>query len=86
MVQMQAGGGTPPGRKKVGEFLEEWLHDYAEGRVAPTPYDKYKRAVRLHISPNLGHAPLGRLSPQAIQRWLNSELAGGLRHGSVLAY
>ena len=86
LVQVQAGGGIPSGRKKVDDFLEEWLRDYAQGRVAPTTFDKYQRAVRLHIVPDLGHLPLVRLAPQAIQGWLNRELAGNLRPGSVLAY
>ncbi len=86
LVQVQAGGGVPPGRLRTGNFLEQWLRDCVAGVVALHTEAKHTRAVRRHITPALGAVPLIRLTPQAIQGWVSRERAGGLKPASVLAY
>lgn len=77
LAQVQAGGGIPPTRLRLGEFLEQWLHDYAESHVSPTTLRTYQDIVRVHVIPALGHVPLSRLSPHSIQRYLSEKLREG---------
>ena len=78
LVQMQAGAGVPPGRLRVGEFLDQWLREDVAGRLAPTTESIYTYAVRHHLAPFLGHIPISRLSAPSVQGRLNTMLAQGL--------
>ena len=68
---------------RFGDYLEQWLRDYAEGRLAPTTLESYRATVRVHLTPDLGHIPLSRLSPQVIQGYLTRKLQSGLSTTSV---
>jgi integrase len=79
MVSQVQGGILPPNTKvRLGEFLEQWLRDYAAGAVALTTRRTYQDVVRLHIIPPLGMVPLAKVSPHAIQRLYSQKLQGGL--------
>jgi integrase len=84
LVQVQAGGGVPPARMKVGDYFDQWVKDYATGAVAPTSLRRYQDIIRLHIKPALGHIPLSRLTAQGIQSYTSSKLAEGQSPSSVL--
>ncbi len=77
-------GAAPPNRRiRLGEYLEQWLTDYAAGAVAPTTLASYRDTVRVHLAPAkspaaLGLTPLVRLTPQAIQGYLTEKLKSGL--------
>jgi integrase len=75
LAQVQAGNGIPSTRLRLGEFLDQWLRDYAESNVGPVTLQNYQDTVRVHIKPGLGgHIPLSRLSPPMIQRYLSQKL------------
>ncbi len=82
-AQAQAGGPLPPARLRVGEYLEQWLRDYAAGQVAANTLRSYQDTARLHLIPALGHLPLSRLSAPAIQGYLNQNLQKGLSATTV---
>ncbi len=84
ITQVQAGGTMPSTKLRVGEYLEQWLRDYAAGAVGLVTLATYRDLIRLHITPALGHVPLARLSPQAIQGYLSGKLRAGLSSTSVL--
>lgn len=48
-----AGGKTP-----LADYLQDWL-TYVQPTLEPTSYADYESKVRLHLSPALGHIPLG---------------------------
>lgn len=53
------------------EVMEHWTH------VEPPTMENYKRIIRLHIKPALGHIPLSDLTALHIQRWQTRlDLAG----------
>ena len=81
LVQMQAGGGVPPGRLRTGDFLDQWLGDDVRGRLAPTTDEIYSAAVE-RVKPAIGHIPLSRCSPPTIQGCLNA-LASNLSAATV---
>lgn len=83
LSQLHGGGVLPATRLRVSEFLEQWLQDYVSMNVAPTTRAIYQNAVRRHLAPTLGHVPLQRLSPQAIQGFLREKMEGNLSPASV---
>ena len=84
LAQLQAGGGLPPSRLRTGEYLEQWLRDYAVGALAPSTFVSYQRIGRRHPGPSLGHVPLGRLTAQAVQGYLSRTPARGLSSTTAL--
>ena len=84
--QFYAHGGAvaPPNtRVRLGEFLEQWLRDYATSAVSPTTLRCYQGIVK-HIALSfLGLTPLPRLAPQAIQSFLAKKLEEGLSSTTV---
>lgn len=84
LVQVQAGGGVPPTRLKLEDYLEQWLRDYAAGALAPSTLLSYTRIIRGHIIPALGKIPLSRLTPQAIQWYLSQTSSRGLSSTTAL--
>ena len=85
LVDLQAGTWTAPTRLSTGEYLERWLQDYAKAACGPVTLRGYEAIIRRHVIPALGHIPLARLGPQAIQRYYSEVLArevkreGGMR-------
>jgi integrase len=69
---------TAPERLTVGQFLTRWLNDSAKAKLRPRTFVSYEQVVRLHVSPQLGHIALQRLTPQHVQGWLNDLQKAGL--------
>jgi integrase len=70
-------------RQTVGQFLTRWLEDYAQATVRPRTYASYAQLIRLHLLPELGRVPIGKLSPQHVQALLNRKHASGLSPRTV---
>lgn len=79
--QRDTGIDRPPGRISTGEYLENWLRDYARVNTAPKTYQCYEDVVRRHLIPGLGSIPLTRLRPQHIQAHYSRALQGGRLDG-----
>jgi integrase len=62
-------------RQTVGQFLTHWLEAVARPKLRPRTYLSYEHVIRLHLAPGLGHIPLRRLTPQALQAWINEHAA-----------
>jgi integrase len=82
--QVQAGGGIPPTRLLLKDYLEQWLRDYAAGAVTQTTLESYIMIARKHVIPAIGHVPLGRITSQALQGYLSDKLRTGLSPTTVL--
>ncbi len=77
-------GDTLPSTKvRLAEFFDIWLRDYVEAGVAPTTQASYRETIRVHLAPALGHVPLARLAPQAIQSYIADKLRQGLSPTTV---
>lgn len=70
-------------RKRLGEFLTQWLKDYASLKVRPRTYQCYEQFIRSHITPRLVHVALPRLTPHMIQNFYAEMLVGGLSKTTV---
>src|SRR2546430_2685104 len=77
LAQVQAGGGVPPSHLRLGDYLAQWLRDYATGAVGRVTLRNYGDTIRKHLAPALGHVPLSRLTPQTIQGYLSQKLHEG---------
>lgn len=67
-----------PNKMTLGEYLENWLQDYAQNALRPTTFDSYSYLVRRHIIPSLGFLTLEKLQATHIQRFYSKMLKSGL--------
>jgi len=81
--QINGGGSIPSTKLRVGDFLDQWLNDYARASVGPVTFRNYADTIRKHLKPQLGHILVARLSPQAIQSYFSRKLDEGLSPSSV---
>src|SRR5262249_17534406 len=63
--------------------LERWLEDVQKPQVRISSYATYRRVLKNHILPALGHYQLRRLTPQHIQAFYGARLKAGLSPGTV---
>ncbi len=80
----QADNGTlahPKGT--LGEFIRQWLTDYAKPNLAPTSYQGYESIYLSGIAPTLGSIPLKDLRPNHIQEYISTKLATGVSNTTV---
>ena len=65
-------------RQSTEAFLNKvWLKNRAAQRVRPTTLRRYREIVRLHIVPEIGRIPLGRLTPQHVEKMVSAVAAKG---------
>jgi len=68
------------GKLTVGEFLRQWLRDYAAANVRPRTLERYESIIETHLIPAWGNVPLSQLQPAQIQacytKSLNKRLDG----------
>lgn len=67
----------------VGQFLKRWLHDAVAPSVRALTLEQYEQHVRLYLSPAFGQAPLQKLYPADVQRFIAARLAAGLSPRTV---
>jgi len=70
-------------RLTLAAFLTRWLEDSARPTLRPRTFASYSMIVNYHLSPALGRVALARLTPDAVQRYLNDKGAAGLSSRSV---
>ena len=84
--------GLPIGEERatVGQFLDRWLQESARATLRPRVFTSYRQIVEGHLTPSLGRTRLLRLTPNAIQAYMNRKIADGLspytvrNHHSIL--
>ncbi len=65
--QMDTGSFIKPSKLTVGEFLTQWLRDYAASNVRPRTIEGYRMIVERHLIPSLGNIGLTQLQPTHLQ-------------------
>jgi len=84
LVRARAGDPlTTAPRVQLRKVLEDWLEVSASKRCGPKTFEEYRRRVRLHILPALGHLPLSRLTPIVLEEYLARKLREGLSPSTV---
>ncbi len=69
-----------PTKVSVAQYLEQWLANH-KASVAFTTWEWYDMVCRKHIAPHLGHVPLQKLTPLAIQEFYTKKLQSGRLDG-----
>jgi len=69
-----------PTELNVGQFLKEWLQDYAQMNTRARTFERYASVVE-HLILALGSIPLMSLRPQHIDKYHRDCLISGRRHG-----
>ena len=72
-----------PSNVTVGEFLGNWLSDYADINTGPRTAEGYRQKIELHITPNIGTIRLKKLAPQHVQNLYSQLTNKGLSARSV---
>lgn len=72
---------VPPSSTTVGQYLEQWVCNYALTHTAPRTAESYRAELRRHIIPALGTIPLTRLSPQDLETYYAAALTTGRKDG-----
>jgi integrase len=67
LASLQRGDYLRPNRQTVEEFAGEWL-EAIRATIRPSTMDKYRRDVRAHVVPYVGHLPLTKLDATALNR------------------
>jgi integrase len=70
-------------RRTLASLLSEWLEDSIKPNVRPKTYWSFEQVVRTHLNPGLGSHKLAKLTPQIVQRFVNSKSASGLSPRTV---
>jgi integrase len=79
--EINVGAYIEPARMAVGDYLDQWLADYAKPKVAPKTYERYKEMIETHIKPALGSYVLPKLAPLHIQAFYSRALLKGRKDG-----
>jgi len=79
--RLDTGDFIKPTRRTVGDFLRQWVRDYAWGNLSPRTAEGYECTIKRHLIPELGLLPLPQLTPQHIQQYYTDKLANGRRDG-----
>ena len=80
-VQIDQGGFQKPSRMNLGDFLQQWLHDYAATNVRPRTLEGYQGIVHAHLIPKLGSTLLAELQPSHLQHYYSEALEKGRLDG-----
>ena len=64
LTSLDVGSFVKASKLTVGQWLEEWLRDYAEPNCSPKTLDSYRGIVRVHLLPALGAIGLKELEPR----------------------
>ena len=65
-------------RQTLAQFLNRWLTEKVEPSRRPNTIESYRNVIRLHITPEIGHIQIAKLTPQDVERLINRVRAKGL--------
>lgn len=81
LTSLDQGTFVEPNKLVVGEYLEQWLKNYAKSSVSGKTFERYADIVRSHLIPAFGSIPLLKLQPLHIQGYYTKALESGRRNG-----
>ncbi len=73
--EMNQGKWVEPAKETFGQYLSgRWLPQVRPPEVEQSTYDMYEYLCRVHIIPGLGHIPLQKLTPMALDAFYSDRL------------
>jgi integrase len=70
-------------RQTIATLLKRWLEEVVAHRNKIRTYESYERIVTTYLVPHTGPIPLGKLTPQQVQRMVNALAEQGLAPNTV---
>ncbi|MCP4614441.1 MAG: site-specific integrase [Planctomycetes bacterium] len=71
-------------KKSVGEFLDQWVRDYAETNTSPRTVEGYKGNINRYLKPKLGNIALAKLTAYHVQELYGDMIEKGLSARTVI--
>ena len=81
MVEYRQGIYVEPSEMLLGNYLTQWLEDYARPNIKQKTYEIYKNMVDNHLIPGLGNIPIGKLRPSQLKGYYAKKLKSGRADG-----
>ncbi len=53
----------------LDELARDWYRLYAQPNLAENTLEKYRRVLRLHVLPELGHLRIAEVTPEVVARF-----------------
>jgi len=72
-----------PSEITLHDYLCYWMKEYVELKLKLNTQYNYEATIRLHISPALGKYKLKSLTPEALQKFVNSKVREGYARKTV---
>ena len=81
LLSLEQGAYVKPNKITLGEWLSQWLKDYASMSTTDRTQESYSYIVGRHLIPSLGKVTLVDLQPQHIQSYYAEKLSKGRADG-----
>ena len=66
-----------PKELSVSDYMDHWIEMYCRPNLKPSTIASYKKYIRLHISPKIGHYLLTSISAEQLQSLINDLVSEG---------
>jgi hypothetical protein len=76
LVQLDRGVHVEPSKRPLAAYLDDWLDGL---RLAPSTVASYRKNIRLHVKPHIGHNPLVAITGPALTALYRQLEAEGAR-------
>jgi len=83
LSQLDTGTFVKPRKITVGEYLQQWLGDYAELHCSPKTKESYRQVIDSHLMPELGNIKLLELEARHLQTMFAKKRESGLSARTV---
>ena len=83
LTRIEGGIYIKPAKLTVGEYLEQWLKDYAKQNISPRSFERYQGIIQRYLTPAFGRLQLIQLRPQHLQKHYTEILNSGLNPTTV---
>lgn len=68
---MQTGTAFKPSEISYSDYLDYWMTEYCQINLKYHTIESYKRIIRIHIKPKLGHYLLTKITRATLQKFMN---------------
>jgi len=82
---LNAGTVFVPTELSVSDYLDYWIEIYCRPNLKPTTIASYKKYIRLHISPKIGHYRLTSISAEQLQSLINDLVSEGFSKNTIIS-
>ena len=83
LTRIEGGAYVKPPKLTVGEYLKQWLNDYAKQNLSPRGFERYQGIIGRYLTPAFGKLQLTQLRPEYLQKHYTEALNSGLNPKTV---